>query len=222
MVAKLKHTLKWWRHDARLDALRKKGMHIGRDVHCPPSLYIDEEYCALISIGDSTSFGPECALVAHDPALDGSHGVTVVGTITLHASTHVGARTIVGPGVEVGPRTIVAAGSVVSRSLPPDTVCWGNPARPYSTLEQYLETHHARAQSGRRFAYMDYSIQYLDESRRSELVAAAVAGDAYIVGGRSAEIGGIGGSVRTPRGTYVPPGPRSWSDGPPPGGSTRS
>lgn len=214
MFVKLKHTLAGWRHEARLDALRDKGMHIGRDVHWPRNLYVDEEYCALISVGHSTSFGPDCALLAHRVGLEDSHGITVVGAITLHRSTHLGARTIVGPGVEVGPRTIVAAGSVVTRSLPPDTVCWGNPARPYSTIEQYLETHRERVRGGRRFDYMEYSIQFLDAAKRNELVTAAAEGDAYIMGGRSAELAGVGGSVRTPRGKYVPPRPYLWSEDP--------
>ena len=59
------------------------------------------------------------------------------GSFTLDG----GARTVVLPGVEIGPRTIVASNSVVTRTLPPDSVCAGNPARPFGSLDQYLEQH---------------------------------------------------------------------------------
>lgn len=40
-----------------------------------------------------------------------------------------GAGVIVNPGVEVGENTIVGSGSVVTKSLPPNVIAVGNPAR---------------------------------------------------------------------------------------------
>ena len=178
-------------------------MHIGRDVNFVDHLYIDEEYCELISIGDSTFFGPECMILAHDGGPEAALGAVRVGTVTIHPSCHVGARTIILPGVEIGPRTVVAANSVVSRSLPPDTVCGGRPARPFSTLERYLETHRQRILAGRTFEYSDY----LTPEQRAALASAVLEGDVYMVGGRSAELQQIGGSERTPLEGYVPAPP---------------
>lgn len=182
-------------------------MHVGRDVCFPSCLYVDEEYCSLISIGDSTSFGPECMILAHDAGPEMALGAVRVGAVVVHPSCHVGARTIILPGVEIGPRAVIAANSVVSRSLPADTVCAGRPARPFSTLAQYLEMHRRRIEGARTYEYGAYAIQYLTPERRAALVSAALAGDVYIVGGRSAEIQRIGGSERTPLETYVPPPP---------------
>lgn len=182
-------------------------MHIGRDVNFPECLFIDEEYCALIRIGDSTSFGPECMILAHDEGPLPVLGVLRVGLVTMHASCHIGARTIVLPGVTIGPRTVVAANSVVSRSLPPDTVCAGLPARPFGTLEQYLQTHRQRIERARIFDYGTFSMQFLTPERQAELVHAALTGDAYIVGGRTAELDRTGGSLRTPLEDYEPPPP---------------
>ena len=182
-------------------------MHIGRDVNFPPDLYVDEAFPWLIRIDDTTSFGPECMILAHEPGPTAAVGVTRIGAVVLHASCHIGARTVVLPGVVVGPRTVVAANAVVSRSLPPDTVCAGRPARPFSTLEQYLDGHRRRIQEAPGFAYARYDIGALTPETRAELVRAALEGDAYILGGRSAELQRAGGSARTPLEEYVPPPP---------------
>jgi maltose O-acetyltransferase len=182
-------------------------MHIGRDVTFPKDLFVDEEFCALMSIGDGTAFGPECMLLAHDAGPGAQLGATRIGRVIVKSSCHIGARTIILPNVEIGPRTVVAANSVVSRSLPADTVCTGRPARPFCTLAQYLETHRERIEAAATFEYSAYAIQFLTSERQAALVSAALAGDVYIVGGRSAELRRVGGSERTPLETYVPPPP---------------
>jgi carbonic anhydrase/acetyltransferase-like protein (isoleucine patch superfamily) len=41
--------------------------------------------------------------------------------------------------VTIGPNSVVAAGAVVMRSVPPNVVVAGNPARPILTVQQYAE-----------------------------------------------------------------------------------
>lgn len=43
------------------------------------------------------------------------------------------------PGVSIGPNAVVAAGSVVTRNVPPNTVTGGVPARKMTDLESYAE-----------------------------------------------------------------------------------
>src|SRR5437867_13031303 len=207
MLASLKGRFDAARRAHRLQRLRSRGMHIGRDVNFADHLYVDEEFCALISIGDSTFFGPQCMILAHDAGPEIALGAVRVGTVVLHPSCHVGARTIILPGVEIGPRTVIAANSVVSRSLPADTVCGGRPARPFSTLARYLETHRQRIEAARTFEYSAYESPDLTPERRAALLSAVLAGDVYMVGGRSAELQQIGGSQRTPLETYAPTPP---------------
>jgi acetyltransferase-like isoleucine patch superfamily enzyme len=59
-------------------------------------------------------------------------------------NSFVGARTILMPGVTVGPDSIVGAGSVVVRDVPPGTVAAGVPARVLCTLEEYVKTYRAK------------------------------------------------------------------------------
>jgi maltose O-acetyltransferase len=195
-VSWIKARLSLLRLRRRWDRLRRLGMRIGEDVFLPASTWIDVSHCGLISIGDHCGFGEGCLLLSHDAQMDEFLDAARVGRIIIHSSSHIGARTIILPGVEIGPRTIVGAGSVVTRSLPSDTVCAGNPARVLCTLEEYLEKHRRRAASRPTFDYLRY-VRFPAPERRAELVAAVADGDAYITGGRSAELRGEGGTPRT-------------------------
>lgn len=181
----------------RWERLRALGMHIGEDVLLPASTWIDVPHCYLIHIGDHCGFGEECMILAHDAQMDEFLDAARIARVVVHPSSHVGARSVILAGVEIGPRTLVGANSVVSRSLPPDTVCAGNPAKVICPLDEYLERHRRRIRELPGFDYMSYDIQRLTPERRNELLAAVAKGDAYITGGRSAELRGEGGTLRT-------------------------
>jgi len=172
-------------------------MHIGERVNLPSSTWIDTSHCFLISIGDDCGFGPECLILAHDAQMDEYLDAARLGRVVVHPSCHIGARTTILAGVEIGPRTVVGANSVVSRSLPPDTVCAGNPATVVCSLEEYLEKHRQRLAQRPKFEYLQYDIRFLTAERRAELLKAVAEGDAYMVGGYSAERKGQGGTQRT-------------------------
>jgi acetyltransferase-like isoleucine patch superfamily enzyme len=81
-----------------------------------------------ITIGDDVAIANEAYLVDSD-----SHGVEgrPVKNAPIHIGngTWIGARAIVLPGVTIGSRCLVAAGAVVSKDVPDDTLVAGNPAR---------------------------------------------------------------------------------------------
>jgi acetyltransferase-like isoleucine patch superfamily enzyme len=56
--------------------------------------------------------------------------------IIIHDDTFIGARAIIMKGVEIGEGSIVAAGSVVTKSVPPFTIVGGNPARVIKEIER--------------------------------------------------------------------------------------
>jgi maltose O-acetyltransferase len=197
IVGRLRDRVGRWRIARFHRMLRARGMQIGRDVWLPASTWIDADHCYLISIGDHCGFGEQCMLLAHDAQMDEFLDAGRLGRVRIGESCHIGARTVILPGVELGPRTIVGANSVVSRSLPPDTVCAGNPATVVCTLEEYLTKHRQRIAAVPNFQYEDYTIGALTPERRAELVAACEQGHAYMVGGRSAELRGAGGTPRT-------------------------
>ena len=184
------------RVERRWNNLRALGMHIGADVWLPASTTIDTSQCFLISIGDHCGFGDGCLIMAHDAQMDEFLDAARVGRVTIHESCHIGARTVILAGVEIGPRTIVGAQSVVTKSLPPDTVCAGNPARVICTLNEYLEKHRGQMATSKTFPFLEYD-RFITPERRAELTAAVTERDVYIVGGRTAELEGRGGTPRT-------------------------
>ncbi len=197
LLSGLKSRLELARLERRWASLRAMGMHIGRDVNLPASTWIDTSHCYLISIGDHTGLGPDCMILAHDAQMDEYLDAARLGRVVIHESCHIGARCVILSGVEIGPRTLVGANSVVSKSLPPDTVCAGNPAKVICSLEEYLTKHREQMAASPCFPYADYDMRALTPERRAELVAACVRGTAYITGGHSAEQAGKGGTPRT-------------------------
>jgi maltose O-acetyltransferase len=200
LLAGLYNRMRRLRVDRRWAKLREAGMHIGADVWLPASTWVDPDYCFLISIGDHCGFGEECFILAHDAQMDEFLDAARVGRVVIHPSCHIGSRTVILPGVEIGPRTIVGANSVVSGSLPPDTVCAGSPARVICSLEEYLTRHRAKLATFPKFTY---ARDALTNEQRAHMAEALRGQDGYVIGGRSAEIRGEGGTPRTAGSTHA-------------------
>jgi maltose O-acetyltransferase len=182
----------------RWNKLRAMGMHIGQGVNLPASTWIDNSHCFLISIGDWCGFGQQCLILAHDAQMDEFLDASLIGKVTIHESCHFGSRTVILPGVEVGPRTIVGANAVVANSLPPDTVCAGIPAKVICSLDEYLAKHEERLSKARPFPWTEYNLEAMTPERLAEIRAAVEEGPAYITGGFSEELRGLGATDRTP------------------------
>ncbi len=90
---------------------------------------------------------------------------------------------------------------MVSKTLPPETVCAGAPAKVLCSLEEYLAKHRERLAARPKFPYSKYDISVLSPERRSELIAAVADGDAYVTGGFTEELRGGGD---TPRTAFIP------------------
>jgi acetyltransferase-like isoleucine patch superfamily enzyme len=81
-----------------------------------------------VVIGNDVAIANEAYLMDSD-----SHGVegrpVKEAPIRIGDGSWVGARAMILPGVTVGTRCLIAAGAVVSRDVPDDTLVAGNPAR---------------------------------------------------------------------------------------------
>jgi acetyltransferase-like isoleucine patch superfamily enzyme len=86
-----------------------------------------------IEVGEDAVFGPGVYVTAsnYDYGPDGPvwQKSRVERDVVIGANTWLGANVIVVPGVTIGDGCIVAAGSVVTRDLPPGVVAAGVPAR---------------------------------------------------------------------------------------------
>ncbi len=86
---------------------------------------------ALITIGRNTLLGPNCQLYTPSHPMD--HIVRretkeTAYPITIGDDCWLGGGVIVCPGVTIGNRCIIAAGSVVTRDIPDDSLAAGSPA----------------------------------------------------------------------------------------------
>jgi maltose O-acetyltransferase len=66
----------------------------------------------------------------HDLSAEGRHqGLAVTAAVVLEDNVFIGSRAIILKGVTIGKDSIIGAGSVVVRSIPPGVIAAGNPAK---------------------------------------------------------------------------------------------
>ena len=99
----------------------------------------------LISIGNHVLISSQVVFVNHDGATfvfreDGPYKDTYkFGRIKIEDNCFIGLRSIILPNVTVGTNSILAAGSVVTKSIPPGEVWGGVPARYIMKTEDYAK-----------------------------------------------------------------------------------
>ena len=183
------------RNERRWQRLREMGMTIGRQVNLPASTWIDTSHCHLISIGDFCGFGEGCLILAHDAMCNEWLDATRLGRVTIRESCHFGARTVILPGVDIGPRVIVGAGAVVTKSIPPDSVAVGNPAKVICRLDDLLDKQRARMKDAALWQYEQMDPARMSEAFRQNMREVLQDRDGFSVGGMSATRQGRGNAV---------------------------
>lgn len=86
---------------------------------------------AMIRIGRNVKIGPDCRLYTPQHPIDymgRREPKETAYPITIGDDTWIGGSVTVCPGVTIGSRCIIAAGSVVTRNIPDDSLAAGNPA----------------------------------------------------------------------------------------------
>lgn len=106
----------------------------GMNIHIGKNVFLNEG-CSFqdhggIFIGDGSLIGHRCiiATINHDLNPD-NRGDMTVAPVHIGKNVWIGARVTILPGVNIGDGAVVAAGAVVNRDVPPNTVVAGVPAR---------------------------------------------------------------------------------------------
>jgi len=163
-----------------IEELKRRGLQIGEHVNFAGDIFLDPSHCYLIDIGDNCTFAPGARLIAHDASTKQFLGFTKFAKIKIKENCFIGDSVIVLPGVTIGPNSIVGAGSVVTKDVPPNSVSAGNPAHVIGELDSYLE--HVTKQSGDKKLFdASYHVNLLTETKRKELLEAAEIGWGRII-----------------------------------------
>ncbi|MDN3511819.1 MAG: sugar O-acetyltransferase [Candidatus Jettenia sp. CY-1] len=129
----------------------------GQDVWIEPPFYCD--YGSNITLGDKVFFNFNCVVLDVAPVRIGS-GVLFGPSVQIYATTHpmrsserkagfelgkaveigddvwIGGSVVICPGVHIGARSVIGAGSVVTRSIPEGVFAAGNPCRFIRKIEE--------------------------------------------------------------------------------------
>ena len=114
-------------------------VNIGFNTWLSPGVIIHSHLDAVISIGDYCDIGPGVELIPGSHIIGQASRRAGQGTakpILIGSGSWIGAKSIIMGGVEIGEGCIVAAGSVVTKSVPANTLVAGVPAR----IKRHLES----------------------------------------------------------------------------------
>ncbi len=107
----------------------------GDEIRVGHNVFINQN-CTLydlggLCIGDDVMIGPNVSIITTGHSLEPSQRrkVTIGKPIVIERNVWIAAGAIIIGGVTIGENSVVAAGAVVTRNVPPNTLVGGNPAR---------------------------------------------------------------------------------------------
>ena len=118
--------------------LRKQGMKIGKNTKTASQLKTAEPY--LITIGDNVTISHGVDFITHDNSVCKIFGPAndLYGKVVIGNNCFIGAHAVIMYGVELADNVIVAAGSVVTKSISQSgVIIGGNPAKIIGTWDAF-------------------------------------------------------------------------------------
>ena len=113
--------------------------NFGRFIQIGKNVFINHA-CSFLDMGgitieDDVLIGPKVNLITENhPVEPANRKVLVVKPIVIKRNAWIGAAATILPGVTVGENAVVAAGAVVSKDVPANTVVGGIPAKILKTI----------------------------------------------------------------------------------------
>jgi maltose O-acetyltransferase len=136
--------------EQRKEILKKLIPHAGEGLWLQPPFYCDYGYnmvlgekvffnfnCVVldvmqVKIGSRTLFGPNVQIYTATHPMnhqERASGVEYAKPITIGEDAWIGGSVVICPGISIGDRSVIGAGSVVTKDIPSDVFAAGNPCR---------------------------------------------------------------------------------------------
>ena len=114
----------------------------GQEIRLGHHVFVNQN-CTFYDLGgldiaDDVMIGPNVSLITAGHPIEPSqrHAATVGNPIMIQRNVWIAAGATIIGGVTVGENSVVAAGSVVTRDVPPNTLVGGNPARAIRSIAE--------------------------------------------------------------------------------------
>ena len=110
-----------------------RNLHIGKNVFINSGVMFTD--LGGITLEDNILIGPRANIISvNHPAEPQARRGIILNLVRICKNAWIGANATILPGVTVGENAIVAAGAVVSKYVPPNTVVGGVPAKIIKTI----------------------------------------------------------------------------------------
>jgi acetyltransferase-like isoleucine patch superfamily enzyme len=116
--------------------------NFGKHIKIGKNVFINHA-CSFLDLGgitieDDVLIGPKVNLITENHPKDPSQRKSLVlNSILIKRNAWLGAAVTVLPGVTIGENSIVAAGAVVTKDVPDDTIVGGIPAKVLKSVDDF-------------------------------------------------------------------------------------
>lgn len=131
--------------------LRSQGIKIEGGVifRNPRNTRIDTTRPSLVSIGSNVDINTNFQILTHDyttKVFKNLYGdfVNSSGKVSIGSNIYIGTNVTILKGVSIGDNCIIGAGSIVTKSIPANSVATGVPCKVICSIEEYYENRKAK------------------------------------------------------------------------------
>jgi acetyltransferase-like isoleucine patch superfamily enzyme len=104
-----------------------RGVKIGKNVWISQYVYIDELHPEAITISDNCTIGLRTTIFSHF-YWGTRRPKTHHGQVLIEKDVYIGPHCVIMPNVRIGEGSVIKAGTVVSKNIPPRTLFGNQPA----------------------------------------------------------------------------------------------
>lgn len=158
-----------------IEYLRHIGIKIGENCRIYTRTFGSEPW--LVSIGNNVTITAGVTFITHDGSTwlikDKKGRRYLFRKVNVGNNVFIGINSIILPGINIQDNVIIAAGSVVTKSIPSGKIVGGNPARIIGNFKDYkdkvLQNYISHEEMNFDLSYKERINNILDKTYKKEL-----------------------------------------------------